>query len=367
MKILVCLENLSMDGCHRATVTVGNCLAKNNQVIFYSLASTPSFFNLEAPLKIAQHPFNSGKSFRESDPLNKMAQQCEDLISFAQSQAVDAVILTAGLLTSFAPEIKQSLPAVQLIAWMHNNFETYCQQYYRPMLKEFLHGVSVVDVLIVLTQHDLQKFLKYNHNATVIYNPIALQNLQDPKANLKEPLIVCVGRLDIPHKGWDTLAQVANHLPQQWKICLAGDGPDKGKLEEMISANHLEGKLILTGELADNGLCQLYRRASIFLATSKWEGLPLVLGEAMNFGLPIISTPNTGAKEYLEQNNTKYGILTSGFDSGSILEELLPLIEDPDLRENWRFKAEKRAADFKTEKLIQRWEQLLLSLNKSIV
>ena len=43
--------------------------------------------------------------------------------------------------------------------------------------------------------------------------------------------------------------------------------------------------------------------------TSRWEGLPLVIGEAMSYGLPVVSMYNTGAEEYLA--NGKYGVLLS--------------------------------------------------------
>lgn len=361
MKILVCLENLKMDGCHRATIVVGNGLSKYQQVTFYSLSSEPSYFNLEAPLAIARRPYNSGKSFHEADPLSKLQNQLNDLIFFIQQNNVDTIILTAGLLSSFAPKIKHAVPHAHIIAWMHNNFETYYYQYYSEMLTEFLAGISAVDHLIVLTEHDLQHFRHYNEHTEKIYNPIALEVSANSRAPLKSTVISAVGRLDIQHKGWDILLEIAKTIPPNWQIQLAGDGPDKTILQKEISQNGLKRKFMLLGNLNDSDLFSFYMSSSIFLATSRWEGLPLVIGEAMNFGLPIVSTPNTGAQEYLQNGSETYGLMSANFNSNSLTKILRPLFNSYNCRSFWGAKAKKRSQDFKFDNLISKWNHLLLS------
>jgi predicted GNAT superfamily acetyltransferase len=70
------------------------------------------------------------------------------------------VILTAGLLTSFSPLIKAEVPQVQVIAWLHNNYETYMDNYYRNMQSEFIAGLRGADRVVVLTNHDVIRFSK---------------------------------------------------------------------------------------------------------------------------------------------------------------------------------------------------------------
>ncbi|KEP87538.1 hypothetical protein [Oenococcus oeni] len=64
-----------MDGVKRVATVVGNSLAKQHNIFYYSLSSAGSFFHLEAPLIKAKHPINSGKSFREDLPLKKFKLQ----------------------------------------------------------------------------------------------------------------------------------------------------------------------------------------------------------------------------------------------------------------------------------------------------
>ncbi|TOK87296.1 glycosyl transferase family 1, partial [Vibrio parahaemolyticus] len=61
-------------------------------------------------------------NFFGSDPYTHYRDQINDLIMTIRDQHFQAVILPAGLTTSFAPLIKQALPEVNLIGWMHNNY-----------------------------------------------------------------------------------------------------------------------------------------------------------------------------------------------------------------------------------------------------
>lgn len=70
------------------------------------------------------------------------------------------MILTAGLLTSFSSLIKAEVPQVQVIAWLHNNYETYMDNYYRNMQSEFIAGLRGADRVVVLTNHDVIRFSK---------------------------------------------------------------------------------------------------------------------------------------------------------------------------------------------------------------
>nr|WP_252894728.1 hypothetical protein [Liquorilactobacillus satsumensis] len=135
MNILICTENLIMDGVKRVATVIGNELSRKNTVYYYSLSSDPSFFSLAAPpLLHAVHPVNTGKSFREDRPLQRFTQQITDLLTVIKKYKITVVILNAGLFTSFAPPVlKQRLPTVKLIAWLHNNYETYLEKYYRQM------------------------------------------------------------------------------------------------------------------------------------------------------------------------------------------------------------------------------------------
>ncbi|KRL05387.1 glycosyltransferase [Liquorilactobacillus oeni DSM 19972] len=347
-----------MDGVKRVATVVGNELAKKHQVFYYSLSTLDSFFHLEAPLLYALHPINTGKSFRADHPLEKFAQQISDLIATIKEKQIDVAVLNAGLFTSFAPLLKQHLPKVKLISWMHNNYETYHDSYYKDMLPEFIAGLNTVDALVVLTEHDLKKFSQHNNQTLKIYNPVTLSAKKH--SNLTKPIIAVVCRLDIQHKGIDLLLKVGKRLPQPWQIRIAGNGPEKEKVQTIIKQEQLSHKVILTGALTDQELQEHYQNASIFAMASRWEGLPLVIGEAMDCGLPIISMWNTGAQEYLQGG--KFGILTSDHDVTEFFVKLSPLLKNIVLRQHWSKIATQRAESFQLPLIIKQWEALLQKL-----
>ncbi|MFT8372936.1 MAG: glycosyltransferase [Liquorilactobacillus satsumensis] len=361
MNILICTENLIMDGVKRVATVIGNELSRKNTVYYYSLSSDPSFFSLAAPLLHAVHPVNTGKSFREDRPLQRFTQQITDLLTVIKKYKITVVILNAGLFTSFAPVLKQRLPTVKLIAWLHNNYETYLEKYYRQMAPEFIAGLNAVDTVIALTEHDLKKFKQHNQHTLKIYNPVTLK--AHGHAKLVNPTIAVVWRLDIQHKGLDLLLNLAALLPTPWQIKVAGDGPEKEALQTAITNQKLSQKIKLTGALNDLQLRKHYQSASLFVMTSRWEGLPLVIGEAMDFGLPIASMWNTGAQEYLQ--NGQYGILSADHDVASFMHNLSPLLQDLNLRKHWSKLALTRAQAFQLPTIVAQWEELLHKMTPS--
>lgn len=358
MKILFCLENLKMDGAHRATIVVGNYLSKIYDVSFYSLSTIESYFELEAPLFVAKHPFDTGKSYRGDDPWTDFDQQITDLIKVIKEDRFDAVVLTAGTLTSFAPFIRKACPDVIQLAWMHNNFKTYMDQYYKDMQPEFQSGLKSVDTIIALTQSDADQFVMFNRNTVRLYNPLTLESEQP--ADLDRKVISMVCRMDIAHKGLDLMVDVGELLPDPWQIHVAGTGADEGQVQQMIDDKGLQNKVILRGSLTDEQLQKHYSDSSIFLLTSRWEGLPLVVGEAMTFGLPIVATFNTGTDEYLQ--DSRYGRLAE-FDKDSVIDALTPLLKSHKQRELWGKTSLERSQEFGGERIIEQWVRLLEMLS----
>jgi glycosyltransferase involved in cell wall biosynthesis len=93
-------------------------------------------------------------------------------------------------------------------------------------------------------------------------------------------------------------------LPSELRFVMAGDGPEFDKVKDVIKSYGLGGHFILTG-MIDN-VAELLNDTYTLLVVSKAEGIPLVVLEAMNMGVPVIST-NVGAiSEVLEDNVSGY-------------------------------------------------------------
>lgn len=170
-----------------------------------------------------------------------------------------------------------------------------------------------------------------------------------------------VSRIDIQQKGLDLLVKIAANIPDDWEIRLAGSGPDENKLRNLISQMNVNNKLKLTGSLTDEQLAIHYQTSSIFMMTSRWEGLPLVIGEAMSFGLPVISMNNTGAQEFL--NGGKFGILTQDHRVHDLNIKLDTLMYSPSIRNYWANQALQRSHDFSLSDVTNQWQRLFKELS----
>lgn len=286
-----------------------------------------------------------------------------------------------------------SLPAAagketKVISWEHFNV---------PYEREFLYRRAILhltarfsDYIVTLTRQDQENYEKLLHRKgriTFIYNPIEPKKFSETKkekafqgkekrrieaieqntadqerAEQKEKALITVGRL-IERKGIDMLAKIAPRLlktHKDWKWYMLGDGELRGLLEETVAKYGLEKQLILTGNVTN---VEAYlKKSSIYVMTSRIEGLPMCLLEAAGCDLPCVSFDiPTGPAEIIEQG--KNGFLISAFDVEKMEKTLDRLMEeDAALNELTEAAAGYRKtleAKFGKEAILDQWEELL--------
>ncbi len=103
----------------------------------------------------------------------------------------------------------------------------------------------------------------------------------------------------------------------------------------------------------DDALADEYRRAWVFCLPSSYEGFGIPYAEAMAAGLPVVATPNHGARYVTDAGRS--GIL-SGIDD--IDAPIVRLLRDRDERERWRSRSLERAAVFDLERVVDQYEHL---------
>jgi glycosyltransferase involved in cell wall biosynthesis len=168
-----------------------------------------------------------------------------------------------------------------------------------------------------------------------IYNPVItpelLEKTKEPLDHPwftpgEPPVILGVGKLEA-QKDFPTLirafAQVRQVRPA--RLMILGWGPDRPKLEALIQELSLEQDVSLFGYV-DNPYPYM-AKASVFVLSSAWEGLPTVLIEAMAVGTPVISTDcPSGAAEILGKG--RYGMLTPVGDHQALAEAILKVLSN---------------------------------------
>lgn len=155
--------------------------------------------------------------------------------------------------------------------------------------RQLVQAVKPLERLVVLTDADKAAWEKAGcTNVTVIPNPCSLDGQKVSIKSAKSKTILAVGRLH-EQKGFDLLLQAWKPIEKtysDWSLRIVGEGPKRAELEAQIESQDLK-RVVLAG--ATNNVLDEYEAASIFVLSSRYEGLPLALIEAMWSGLPCIA------------------------------------------------------------------------------
>ncbi|MDA8326969.1 MAG: glycosyltransferase family 4 protein [Nitrospiraceae bacterium] len=106
----------------------------------------------------------------------------------------------------------------------------------------------------------------------------------------------------------------------------AGEGPEKGKAETIVSSRNAGGRIHMIGSQTHGEMPKWLNAADIFVLPTHFEGLPNVILEAMSCGLPVISTRVGGIPEVLKDGEN--GLFASLGDTGSLVKKIKCLLED---------------------------------------
>jgi glycosyltransferase involved in cell wall biosynthesis len=140
-----------------------------------------------------------------------------------------------------------------------------------------------------------------------------------------------VGRLN-PVKDLGTLLQAFAALPPDLaarsRLYLVGDGPERAALEARAAALGLSGRAIFLG--ARNDVSEVLMAADAFVMSSKSEGLPMVLLEAMAAGVPCVATAVGGIPDLFGEDR---GLSVPAQDAPALAGAMASLASSPELRE----------------------------------
>ena len=183
-------------------------------------------------------------------------------------------------------------------------------------------------------RNDLQQWMNpTTAEVKAIYNPVITPDLHEKAALAVDhpwfaegepPVILGVGKLE-PQKDFATLIQAFAKVRSQLasRLVILGWGPDQTRLEDLINHLGLTEDAVLLGYV-DNPYAYM-ARASTFVLSSAWEGLPTVLIEAMALNIPVVSTNcKSGPEEILHHG--KYGYLVPVGDSDTMAQSITSVL-----------------------------------------
>lgn len=352
MKRKICfLGHFTAGGTEKATFMIANELVNYYDVFLISTHENSPFFKLHKNLKL---DYLGGKNL-----IHKIIK----FIKYLKENKVDVVVCVEAMAGLYAvPATK--LAGCKLIVWEHANYFQTQNSNKIQFIRQIELRVS--DYYLVLTKRDLKNFrqnFKIKCKIDYVYNMINLNSLDDFMYNINSKTILSVGILrDI--KNFLIIPEIGKkifnlHPDWVWKIYGKNVGDYKDKLNALIIKYNLENNIIVCGRTED--MISVYKDASIYVMTSKMEGLPMVLLEAKSFKLPLISFDiETGPDEIIK--NKINGYLIKPYDIDKMTSCLCNLIENPRLRIEFSQKSIIDLDKFDSKVIVEKWIQILNSI-----
>lgn len=208
------------------------------------------------------------------------------------------------------------------------------------------------------------KYPKYlRHKIHVISNPVFMPN-HTHKTESKKKKILSVGRLAY-QKNHEVLINAFSLLAKDhldWNLVIVGEGEARPELEKQIETLNLTDRVFLEGYHKSPDI--YYNDADIFCLSSRWEGFPNTLAEAMAHGLPCIGFEGCcGTADLIQSGDNGY--LAQGNDSAITLKEALKKIimndqERIEMGNNARISVEQYAPN----NIYDQWENLFIATGR---
>lgn len=172
-------------------------------------------------------------------------------------------------------------------------------------------------------------------------------------------LLLAVGRMDAG-KGFDILikafSRVADAMPG-WDLVILGDGPQREVLERERTQQGLDGRVFMPGRAGN--MQEWYSRADLFVLSSRYEGFPNTLVEAMASGCAAVSFDcDTGPRDIIQHGSDGLLVHPVG-DALALADALALLMADEKRRQAMSELARRKREEFSLHRILALWEDVL--------
>jgi glycosyltransferase involved in cell wall biosynthesis len=248
------------------------------------------------------------------------------------------------------------VPGVRLAVWEHFALSHSITKGRGKLARRL--AAALATRIVTLTERDTELYAKLFAPAGQV---TTIPNIVTPRAvakTVRRQVILALGRL-APQKGFDLLleawALAAARLPG-WSLRIVGDGPMRDQLERQAGRLGIEQRVSFA-PFSENPF-SLYAECGIFVLSSRFEGLPFVLIEAMTCGAACISfdCPN-GPREVIRHGVN--GLLVPAERVHALADAMVRLSENPDLRERLGEAARSVSKPFSEEQVAASWHEVL--------
>lgn len=287
----------------------------------------------------------------------KSNKKIKKLQKYIDDNKFDCIIGVGAIHTMILSLLKRNNKE-KFIGWQHSTTERYFRlkgQFLWHQDCIFKDALKNLDNYVVLTDFDKLKIKEYfNFDAIKISNPLSFECSMNINKS-REKIILAVGRYN-KVKGYDMLIrafEIFSKTNQDYILRIVGDGPERNNLQELATKLNLQEKIQLSG--MSNNVIDEYMKADFFALSSLVEGFPMVLLEAMECGLPIVTFDLPCVHEIL---NDQCGYIVEYMNIEALADTMLKLASIQD-KKNIRNACHEQVSKFKVKNIVKEWEKIL--------
>ena len=356
-RITFVIYKISAGGAQRVLTLLANELCKKGwsvTLLTFDSGSEPAFFELHSgvqhwPLSLMRgqggcwkaikvhflRPWVLRRAIRKSRP--------DAVIAFLERMNILTLMATIGL----------KIPVIV----SERNHPVFNTSKFLSLSRQAVYKMSAC---LVLQTHDAGAFFSSSIPKSVIPNPILVPEYPAPvlKSEASSQTLVAMGRL-CSQKGFDFLlnafAPLGNKFPD-WVLEIWGEGAQRGNLENLRDELGLRKRVRFPGLTKEH--YKTMAEADIFVLSSRYEGFPNVLGEAMACGLPVVSFDCPSGPSEMIQDGVN-GLLVPPENIQELSSSLERLMASVELRNTLGEQARKITESYSLDKVVQSWEELI--------
>lgn len=355
MKILLAIDQMCHGGAARVTAVLCNEFVRRGYdvIIATDLHRNEEMYPIDSNVRLfsiystnhSRHNFLT-KIFTHVKLLRKLIlkEKPDILIGIQENGALYAALARLFL----------RLP---LISHRHNSFVIQGIPLYKRLI------FNMADRTILLHNTDVKYVGNKISNTLAIYNPSTFQIKTIPQQD-KEKIVVLVGSLDRWYnKGFDRAINIWSkvvHTNPEWKMYILGGGTDVNMkyLKELCETEGVSNSVYFTGVVSN--VQDYLAKSSIFMLTSRLEGFPMVLNEAISQNCACISYRLSGVIDELYTDDAVLKVEDGNIDDMANL--LSALIADSDKRETMAKHSQIEIKKYMPDVIVDKWDHLFAEL-----
>ncbi len=372
-KITFLMLHLNYGGLEKQTITLINELAKTNDfeieiISVYDILGK-SFYDLDSKVKIKYLiPYGPNKNeIKECLDNKKYSKLIKQLY-----KGFKLIILKYNLMKKEISRLKTDYifsTRIEFSKLIKRNDTINISQEHSYIdnvkyIKKVSKSFNYIDYLVVMTNKAKENYSKWisNSKTKIVVIPNMIDKNEKYISSCENKKAISVGRLE-DVKDFSLLIDVfykivTEHKEKDWNLEIIGSGSLKEELENKIKVLNIKDNVKLIESMPMDMVQKKLYESSIFVLTSKSESFSLVLCDAMDVGLPVISFDiDAGPREII--NDGVNGYLIENRKTDVMVDKILLLMNDSRLRKEIGNNAKQSVEKYYSSSIIKKWLEII--------